>query len=92
MRKVDFFEGETGERSAAPPRIQPQIPPSHARLTCGGGESSFHAMKPKAVIITDPKKLRAICSNQPRVSQEQMRKSILAGIRSSHTQSPAKVS
>ena len=49
-------------------------------------------MKPKAVIITDPKKLRAICSNQPRVSQEQMRKSILAGIRSSHTQSPAKVS
>ncbi len=49
-------------------------------------------MKPKAVIITDPKKLFAICSNQPRVSAEQMRKSILAGIRSGHTQSPVKAS
>lgn len=49
-------------------------------------------MKPKAVIITDPKKLFVICSNQPRVSREQMRKSILAGIQSGHTRSPAKVS
>lgn len=49
-------------------------------------------MKPKAVIITDPKKLFAICSNQPRVSREQMRKSILAGIQSGRTQSPEKVS
>ncbi|MDP1587047.1 MAG: hypothetical protein Q8M07_04860 [Prosthecobacter sp.] len=49
-------------------------------------------MKPKAVIITDPKKLRAICSNQPRVSQEQMRKSILAGIRPSSSPQLARVS
>ncbi|GEM_PF-1616371 len=49
-------------------------------------------MKPKAIIITDPKKLFAICSNQPRVSQEQMRKSILAGIRSGHTQTLVKAS
>lgn len=49
-------------------------------------------MKPKAVIITDPKKLFAICSNQPRVSREQMRKSILAGIQSGRTQSAAKTS
>ncbi|MFN0075364.1 MAG: hypothetical protein ACKVY0_02705 [Prosthecobacter sp.] len=49
-------------------------------------------MKPKAIIITDPKKLFAICSNQPRVSREQMRKSILAGIHSSRSTPPAKVS
>lgn len=49
-------------------------------------------MKPKAIIITDPKKLFAICSNQPRVSQEQMRKSIMAGIHSGHTQTRVKAS
>jgi hypothetical protein len=49
-------------------------------------------MKPKAVIITDPKKLFTICSNQPRVSREQMKKSILAGIQSGHTQTPVRVS
>ena len=49
-------------------------------------------MKPKAVIITDPKKLFAICSNQPRVSQEQMRKSIMAGIHSGHKQTRAEAS
>jgi len=48
-------------------------------------------MKPKSVIITDPKKLFAICSNQPRVSREQMRKSVLAGIHSSRSSQPAKV-
>ncbi|MEN3944031.1 hypothetical protein WJU23_22200 [Prosthecobacter sp. SYSU 5D2] len=47
--------------------------------------------KPEAVIITDPKKLFAICSNQPRVSREQMRKSVLAGIQSSRSSQPAKV-
>jgi hypothetical protein len=35
-------------------------------------------MKTKSVIITDPAKIREICLNQPKVSQEEAVASILA--------------
>lgn len=50
------------------------------------------AMKKKTIIETNPKKLAAICLNQPRVSREEMRRSVLAGIQSAYTQLPVKVS
>ena len=48
-------------------------------------------MKKKSIIETNPKKLAAICSRQPLVSQEEMRRSVVAGVRSAHSQSPVKV-
>lgn len=48
-------------------------------------------MKKKSIIITDPKKLFEASLRQPRVSQEEMRRSVVAGIQSAHTRSPAKV-
>jgi hypothetical protein len=49
-------------------------------------------MKPKAVIITDPKKMSVICANQPRVSREQAIRSILAANRAHPPpQQPAKM-
>jgi hypothetical protein len=45
-----------------------------------------------SVIITDPKKMSQICSQQPTVSQAEMKRSVLAGIRSGSTPRPVNAS
>ena len=47
-------------------------------LTALAPSRMFSVMKTKSVIITDPAKIREICLNQPKVSQEEMEASILA--------------
>jgi hypothetical protein len=57
-----------------------------------GTRTTYHRVKRKTLIITDPKKMFERYSNQPRVSRERAIHSILAQNGKANTQAPAKAS